>query len=196
MNKFGIVPEVFEKAPEKGLNMKFGNKEVILGNIFTPTEVKNLPQITWDANPSEYYTILMVDNDVPNSFRQVRHWLVVNIKGSDINTGEQISEFIGSGPPKNHGLHKYIFLLYKQKNKIEFDIPKTPASLRCHRYKFNTNEFGKNYDLGDPIAGNFYQAEWDPYVEERNKKIRMCDCLPENCLNKKLENEYLTYFSK
>lgn len=194
MHKFSFVPDVIEKSPEKILAMSFEDKQVNLGNIFTPTEVKNAPQITWEADPSDYYTLLMVDNDPPVAFRQVRHWLVVNIKGSDITTGQNITEFLSSGPPKNHGMHKYLFLLYKQPKQIEFDIPKTSAKSRCHRYKFNTNEFAKKYNLGDPIAGNFYQAEWDLYVEEKNKNFKICDCLLKDCLSKNLQKEFFTYF--
>lgn len=28
----------------------------------------------------------------------------------------------------------------------------------------NTREFAKKYNLGNPIAGNFYQAQYDDYV--------------------------------
>ena len=33
-------------------------------------------------------------------FSEFLHWLVVNIPNNDIGSGETISEYIGSGPPK------------------------------------------------------------------------------------------------
>ena len=33
-------------------------------------------------------------------FSEILHWLVVNIPNNDIGSGETISEYIGSGPPK------------------------------------------------------------------------------------------------
>lgn len=181
MQEFEVIPDVIDKSPEKILTVKFGDKSVNLGNTLTPTEVKNEPEITWESAPSDYYTLLMVDPDAPTKnapmFREVRHWLVTNIQGSDLSTGEHITEYIGSGPPKHTGLHRYIFLLYKQPNKIDFDIPKTDATSRCHRLRFNTKKFAKKYNLGDAVSGNFYQAEWDSFVDERNKNIKNCDLI-------------------
>ena len=39
-----------------------------------------------------------------------RHWLVVNISGCDVTGGETLFEYVGSGPPKGTGLHRYIYL--------------------------------------------------------------------------------------
>lgn len=70
----------------------------------------------------------MTDPDAPSradpKIGEVRHWLVVNIPGIDINSGETLYEFIGSGPPKDTGLHRYIFLVYKQSGKIDYNGPK------------------------------------------------------------------------
>lgn len=46
------------------------------------------------------------------------HWLVVNIPGNDIGKGETLSEYVGSGPPKGTGLHRYVMLVYKQPGKL------------------------------------------------------------------------------
>ncbi len=60
-----------------------------------------------------------------------RHWIVANIPGGDVHKGEEISKYAGAGPPKGSGLnlefpnlmivglHRYVFLLFEQKGKIE-----------------------------------------------------------------------------
>lgn len=74
--------------------------------------------------------------------REWHHWLVVNIPGNDISKGDTLSEYIGAGPPKGDfpllffahhhvlpmhisitgtGLHRYVFLAYKQNGKINPD---------------------------------------------------------------------------
>ncbi len=67
----------------------------------------------------------IVDPDAPTrtepTFREVRHWLVVNIKGNDLSSGTVKYEFIGSGPPKDTGLHRYIFVVFKQPEQLGFD---------------------------------------------------------------------------
>lgn len=66
------------------------------------------------------------DPDAPSrvdpKWREWRHWLVGNIPGFDVSKGETLSEYIGSGPPKDTGLHRYIFLgiLTISNKKIHF----------------------------------------------------------------------------
>jgi phosphatidylethanolamine-binding protein (PEBP) family uncharacterized protein len=35
--------------------------------------------------------------------REFRHWLVGNIPGDKVNQGETLTEYVGSGPPKDTG---------------------------------------------------------------------------------------------
>lgn len=51
-------------------------------------------------------------------FREVRHWLVMNIPESSVENGNVVTEYAGSGPPVGTGLHRYIFLVYKQPNGL------------------------------------------------------------------------------
>lgn len=118
----------------------------------------------------------MVDPDAPSrnnpKIREVKHWFVGNIKGNNVDKGDHITEYFGSGPPKGTGLHRYIFLLFKQEGMINYDAePRTSNISRDHRFHFNTRKFANKYNLGDPIAGNFFEAQWDKYVDERNENI-------------------------
>lgn len=103
---------------------------VDLGKELTPTQVKDQPTLSWEAEKGAYYTLMMVDPDAPSrtefTFREVRHWLVMNIPESAVEKGDHITEYRGSGAPKGTGLHRYIFLVYKQPNGvIEHDEPRT-----------------------------------------------------------------------
>lgn len=176
MEQSGVIPDVIDAPPATPLTVTYpGNKPVSLGNELTPTEVKDTPTVKWDAEKSAYYTLAMVDPDAPSraepTFREVKHWLVGNILGNDLSTGDVMAEYVGSGPPKGSGLHRYVFLLYKQNGRLEFDEPRTTSTSRAHRLSFSIRKFAEKYSLGQPIAGNFYVAQWDPYVEIRNKNI-------------------------
>lgn len=101
---------------------------VNLGNELTPTSVKNVPKVEWIADLNELYTLVMVDPDALSRtnpmFRSIRHWAVINIPGSDVTKGDQITEYVGAGPPNGAGLHRYVFLVYKQNGgRIEYDGP-------------------------------------------------------------------------
>lgn len=138
------------------------------GNELTPTQVKNQPIVKWVARSREYYTLIMTDPDAPSraepSEREFRHWLVANIPGNRVNKGEVVAAYVGSGPPLGTGLHRYTFILYKQPGKITIDEPHVANNSSLNRFKFKTAEFAKKYNLGTPVAGNFYQAQYDDYV--------------------------------
>ena len=98
-------------------------------------------------------------------FREVLHWLIVNIPGNELNKGEVLAEYIGSGPPEGTGLHRYCFLLYRQSEKLNFDSEKRiPKRSRDGRLNFSIRKFAEKYKLGNPVAGNMYQAQYDDYV--------------------------------
>lgn len=101
-----------------------------LGNEFTPTQVKDKPQVKWQAEKGAYYTLLFIDPDAPtraqHTMREVRHWAVMNIPESSIEKGDEVIAFVGSGAPKDTGLHRYVFLVYKQPNgKIDHNEPRS-----------------------------------------------------------------------
>ena len=88
--------------------------------------MKDEPEVTWEADSDANYTLLMTDPDAPNrqskAFGEVRHWLVVNIPGNKVADGKVLYEYVGSGPPEGSGLHRYIFLVFKQKEPIISEI--------------------------------------------------------------------------
>lgn len=99
---------------------------VNFGNELTPTQVKDKPIVTWDVESDSYYTLIMSDPDAPSretpTFREISHWYVVNIPGNNVEKGDTIVDFIGSGPPEGTGLHRYAFLIFKQNGgKLEYD---------------------------------------------------------------------------
>jgi len=117
----------------------------------------------------------MTDPDAPSrqdpKFREWHHWLVGNIQGGNISKGDVLSAYVGSGPPEGTGLHRYVFLIYEQPKKLTFDEKRLTNTSGDHRGKFSIRNFAKKYHLGEPVAGNFYQAEWDDYVPKLYKQL-------------------------
>ncbi|KRZ77497.1 Dedicator of cytokinesis protein 1 [Trichinella papuae] len=161
-----IIPDVVDQAPTQHLE---SGVQADLGNVLTPTQVKEPPSLKWVATPGALYTMVMTDPDAPSrqnpKFREWHHWLVANIPGCEINKGEVLSDYIGSGPPQGTGLHRYVFLVYQQKSNLT-DKEHGHLTNRSgnNRGGFSIRKFAAKHDLGAPIAGNFYQAEWDDYV--------------------------------
>jgi phosphatidylethanolamine-binding protein len=139
------------------------------GHVFTPTQVKDVPEVTWDAESDAFYTVIMTDPDAPTrsdpKYREFRHWTVINIPGCDVSAGAHVAEYVGSGPPKGTGLHRYIFLLYKQQEgKIVKEVPIVPNTTAGGRGGWKAAAFAEEHALGVPIAACIYQAEYDDYV--------------------------------
>lgn len=107
--------------------MTYENATVNMGFELTPTQVWNRPNVSWPvyANSSgTYYTLIMTDPDAPSradpSLGEVKHWIVGNIRGNDITTGQTIADYIGSAPPIMTGHHRYVFLAYLQPALINY----------------------------------------------------------------------------
>lgn len=113
-----IVPDVLADLPEiKPLKITYPSGiNVSLGNILTPTQVKDVPKVEFEAEEGAYYTLLMTgklrnkisffkklhfnlftDPDAPSrkepTSREFRHWLMINILGSDLSSGEGLQYF-------------------------------------------------------------------------------------------------------
>lgn len=175
-----VVPDVIRRLPHSVLNVEYpGNVLVELGNELTPTKVKDIPHIEFEMEEGTYYVLIMTDPDAPSrskpKFREWHHWLVANIHGESfdkgIEKGVTLSEYVGAGPPKGTGLHRYVFLLYKQPRKLTFDETRLTNKSGNGRAMFSTKKFASKYGLGDPIAGNFFQAQWDEYVPTLYKQL-------------------------
>ncbi|ODM88162.1 Phosphatidylethanolamine-binding protein F40A3.3 [Orchesella cincta] len=175
MEKEKIVPDVIDTAPKAVLNVKYGKLEVNLGNTLPPHEVENPPTISWNADKNKLYLLCLTDPDAPSrkqpTHREWHHWLVGNIPGTEITKGDTLTEYVGPGPPYGTGLHRYVFLIYEQPGKLTFDEKRISKDSDEGRGMFSIRNLAKKYKLGQPIVGNFYQAEWDDYVPEVHKHL-------------------------
>ena len=64
-----------------------------------------------------------------------------------------------------------MYLVYEQPGRITPDEKKLTNRSAEGRGKFSIEKFAKKYNLGVPIAANFYQAQYDDYVPELYKQL-------------------------
>lgn len=91
--------------------------------------------------------------------REYLHWLVINIQGNDIGSGQTLADYLGSMPPKDSGLHRYVLMVFKQSARLLVDQQRISSTNSTGRANFNTREFAKKHNLGNPVAGNFFEAQ-------------------------------------
>jgi len=181
----GLIPELLDQPPKKPMKIEYGDGRILQKNTgveYTPTQVRLQPNVSWpDMKDGRYYTIIMIDPDMPSRATpvaektQVLHWLMVNIPGRGVG-GKHLAPYIGSGPPPKTGIHRYNFFV--------FDEGKTPKDYSCvkpmglvdinRRVNWSFTQSGKGWTLrqymdwaklGQPIACNFYQAQYDAQVD-------------------------------
>lgn len=60
MEAHDIVPKVIDALPSKFIEVTYpGGFTVNNGNELTPTQVKNKPNVRWDADSDSLYTLVM-----------------------------------------------------------------------------------------------------------------------------------------
>ncbi|XP_014207201.1 protein D3-like [Copidosoma floridanum] len=177
-NTSEVVPDVLKEAPAELLEVNFNGKIIQeFGQELTPTQVKKAPTLTWNANPNAFYTVCMTDPDAPSrtdpKAREFLHWLVVNIPGSDIGRGDTMAAYVGSGPPKGTGFHRYVIIVYEQpRGKIDVSSDKRiPNNTRDGRPKFSVQRYADEHYFGPPVAANMYQAQWDDHVINVHRQL-------------------------
>ncbi|TDG48201.1 hypothetical protein AWZ03_005376 [Drosophila navojoa] len=169
-----VIPDVIAVGPQDFLNVTYpGNINADRGVQLQALQVRDEPKVNWIAGKDYYYTLILTDPDVPAKVppqpNEYLHWLVVNIPGNEMALGDVRVGYTGATPAKGSGLHRYVFLLYKQSDYLKFDLEPVPKHSDRGRQNFSTRAFVKRYELGFPLAGNFFTCEWSTDVPALHK---------------------------
>ncbi|XP_034236994.1 protein D3-like isoform X1 [Thrips palmi] len=167
-----LVPRMLDAVPKGTIKVEYaGGLVVDDGNELTPTQVQHHPTlVTWAAEEGAHYCLICTDFDPPGleledpRKNEVIHYMVGNVPGNALHDGEVLFEYIGAGARQGTGLHKYVFLLYKQPGKINFNQERVSKIERKGRLPFSSRIFACQFKLGRPVAGNFFTAQYDDYV--------------------------------
>jgi len=142
-------------APKKLLEVKYGSREVKLGEAWQKDQTGQQPTVKFEKLGDKLVTLIMLDPDAPSKTnptnRSWLHWLVTNIRENDISSGSTMMEYNGPSPPKGSGPHRYALLVFQQSDTIE--------DIQIERPKFNIANFIQDHSLTGPAYGNFYLVE-------------------------------------
>ena len=177
-----IIPDVVDNEPLELLTMEyklhnFTFKLDEMGKILTPRQVQDCPfNLQFKGcDTNKLYTIILTDPDArdrkEHKYREWVHFLKINVSGSDLtNSGDSIIEYVGSGPPSETGLHRYVWLVFEQSHG-KIDIDKCGQKKLCSggggftdRRSWKARKFVNDNNLGPLVAGIYYCAEYDDFV--------------------------------
>ncbi|USP79525.1 PEBP-like protein [Curvularia clavata] len=123
-----IIPSSF--VPTINLSVKFPSGLVPEnGSLARVSQVKEQPLISISSAPAastSTYTFMMIDPDAPTpddpKFGYWRHWVVTSIPSlseasvQDITaSGKTLTQYLAPGPKDESGPHRYLFLLFEEK---------------------------------------------------------------------------------
>ncbi|KAI3643053.1 hypothetical protein MP228_012608 [Amoeboaphelidium protococcarum] len=157
-----VISDVIKQESDLSpLGVSYKQTKVYFGNELSIHDTQQEPSINLHAlgASAERYTLIMVDPDAPAhehpTFAQFRHWLVINITAGQVETGQEITPYMGPAPPAKTGLHRYVFLLYQQDDELMSD--EVEATIR-DRPKFNAEHFASTHSLS-LAAANYFVAQ-------------------------------------
>ncbi|KAF9592957.1 hypothetical protein IFM89_019261 [Coptis chinensis] len=79
--------------------------------------------------------------------------------GTHAVRGKEILTYMGPSPPV--GIHRYVLVLFRQKNSLNID---EPPEIRAN---FSTRNFANQLDLGLPAATVYFNAQKKPMTKRR-----------------------------
>ncbi|KAJ0715180.1 putative phosphatidylethanolamine-binding protein [Helianthus annuus] len=161
-----VIGEVVDTfTPSVKLNVTYNlNKTVSNGHELMPNLITSKPLVNIGGeNMRSAYTLIMTDPDVPSHsdpyLREHLHWIVTDIDGTtDASFGTEIMSY--ETPKPLIGIHRYVFLLFKQKTRKSV----SPPTSRDH---FNTRNFSQQHGLGLPVAVVYFNAQRENATHRR-----------------------------
>ncbi|XP_017051170.1 protein D2 [Drosophila ficusphila] len=160
LKKHHVIPRLLACKPTAVIDVQYPCDIMVHpGRVIVVNEVLKQPIVRFKADPDRFYTLMMVDLDVPPDGEWLI-WLVGNIAGCDLALGQTLAAYDLQRGMVGVNIHRIVFLAYQQYLELDFDEVLIPQREEKGREQFNCNRFARKYALGNPIAANFFQVEY------------------------------------
>ncbi|XP_050353601.1 protein D1-like [Nymphalis io] len=156
-----LIPNIETVAPQLFISVNYSTVNVDLGTTVNPLQTLLQPTVSFKANSTGLYTFMFFGPDLPIDFipryTQFLHWLIVNIRGANMESGDTLASYF---PPTPYpGGFPYLFLLYQQSEWIDPEPLDSLCSI-LNRPGFDPVEFKERHNLTGPISGNFMREAY------------------------------------
>ena len=146
-----------EVRDDAELIINYGSLRIENGQTISPDELLQEPDVDIKVPKDGTYTLMLVDPDSPAPttprYRSWLHWLIINIPSNDVARGEVVESYLPPAPAR--GKHRYLWLLFKQKNRVQARRP-------AKRQGFQVKEWATQHGLDrNPSAGLFFWSAAD-----------------------------------
>merc|ERR1711941_44433 len=154
--------DVLSSHPPKKLHVRWPDLPDMMqeGQELRPDQTARMPTVCWDGDENDFHTLAMVDPDAPSrddpKFGEWRHWLVTNIPGSQVNKGTVLAPYMGPGPPPGTGHHRYVFVVFKQKDQVPHEVMHNEGKGRAN---FKVEQWAHKHGMTEPLAASYFIAK-------------------------------------
>lgn len=149
------------------------------GCSFSPGDCLSAPEthvppssVSFQAEDStDKYTLVMTDPDAPDRsehlFREFVHYVVSDVTAQSLAAGGALEgnvvlDYLGVGAPHASGLHRYVFLLFKQ---LESSSPASLAQAFEGRGGKKVCVAAREAGLGAVVAATWFESEWHESID-------------------------------
>ncbi|KII71254.1 Phosphatidylethanolamine-binding protein 1 [Thelohanellus kitauei] len=151
----GYLDEWISLSDLPEIDIEYLGRKIDYNTYLKFDKTKFEPNVGFTAKPTKYYTLILTDLDAKSSDtnnRETYHWVVVNIKGNDLSTGNRWFDYRSPTPNPVLGWARYYFFVFEQKGLISLDEPIIISTNKEGRGSKNSLEFAKKYDLNRPVS--------------------------------------------
>ncbi len=126
------------------LDIRLAGRHLSLGDILTPEEFSTHLEVYWTFRADQLYSLVFYDLDAPQGV--FTHWLVINIPGENIDSGQTLIDYYAPHPPS--GIHRYFIEIYQQPGKL-------PAISGLTHTNFDREAWVRTYGLSLLASSGF-----------------------------------------
>ncbi|KAF7803567.1 protein MOTHER of FT and TFL1-like [Senna tora] len=148
--------------PAAKISLHFGSKQVANGCDIIPSLAAHRPLLrllpttsNYIINATNLYTLVRIHISIK---------MVVDIpEGCDASEGREVVSYTGPNPAT--GIHRYVFVAFKQRERGRGGVVEVEAEER--RANFNTRQFASKHALALPVAAIYFNSQ-------KEAKTRTC----------------------
>eukprot|EP00092_Neocalanus_flemingeri_P010114 GFUD01010898.1.p1 GENE.GFUD01010898.1~~GFUD01010898.1.p1 ORF type:complete len:470 (-),score=120.69 GFUD01010898.1:61-1470(-) len=175
---YGLYEDMFDHGyfrPCTMLDIQYQHGEVMVpvhrGNIVKPGEAASAPQVKFDSGETGLWCLVMtgLDTHLVTEGQEYLHWMVGNIRGTDLGSGDTLCNYLQPFPPFGTGYHRFAFVLYRQEGEIDFgsESREESSGVSLEKRSFNTLDFySKFQDQVTPAGLAFFQSDYETSVRD------------------------------
>ena len=171
----GIVPEILGLHPPGLININYNLHSCIhMGNWLSASVTEEMPQVSWPVLRDRSYSLVMLETG-----SLLLHWLVVNISGSDISSGQTVVSY--QPPPPSQSSAQFLMVALLQSGVVGREVvtlyPQYPHTSTPCLHAINFRRILQHLQAELVVAANYWRMEESQPQHLQPSSYKVCQHL-------------------